>query len=114
MLLPFSACLLRWANAALLILRVGSLDVPEPLLRELPPGIVVQNSVEVPADRANAIGERLGGQIERLTNSVIQVHGVPLKVNVISCADEAGAGAIYRALAKPYPLSVRKGLMVME
>jgi hypothetical protein len=52
MLLAFSACLLRWATAALLILRVGSLDVPEPLLRELPPGIVVQNSVEVPVDRA--------------------------------------------------------------
>ena len=44
----------------------------EPFLRGLPPGLVVERSVEVPASDAQAIGQKLGGKIQRLTNSVVR------------------------------------------
>lgn len=47
----------------------------EPLLRDLPPGLVVKSSVSLTAEQTKAIAARLGGKIERLTNSVLQVHG---------------------------------------
>src|SRR5215467_14007585 len=65
--------------------------VAEALLRELPPSVVVQSSAEVPAAQTKAIGQRLGGQIERLTNSVVRVHGRSIQVNAITAVDEPNA-----------------------
>ena len=50
-------------------------DPAEPLLRELPPGVTVESSVEIPAAQTKAIGQKLGGEIQGLTNSALRVHG---------------------------------------
>lgn len=89
-------------------------DVAEPLLRNLPAGIVVQSSQELSREQTAGIARRLGGKIQRLTNSVIDVQGAPIKVNVIVAADKSSADAIHKSLGKPFPLSLQKDLTLVE
>ena len=50
--------------------------VPDTRLHvDVPPGWKVVQRVEVPADQTAAIGKRLGGRIEKLSNDVYLVHG---------------------------------------
>ncbi len=88
----------------------------ESFLRELPPGLFLKSSMEVPAEQTKAIGKKLGGNLERLTNSVLQVHGQLIQVNVLTAVDEANATAIYRNLSniKSFPFSIQKGNLVVE
>ncbi len=88
----------------------------EPLFRDLPPGVFVQRSNLVPARQAAAIGRKLGGRIERLSNSTLRVHGRTIQVNVISAADAASARAIHASLGKikSFPYCLRKGAMIVE
>ena len=62
------------------------------------------------------MGQKLGGKIERLTNSVLQVHGRPIQVNAITAAKASDARAIQTSLAKvkAYPFCVRKDRVVIE
>jgi len=108
--------LLAFAIALTFALVAQGAEVAEPLLRELPPSVVVQSSAEVPAAQTKAIGQRLGGQIERLTNSVVRVHGRSIQVNAITAVDEPNAKAIQAALAKirPRPFWTRKEQVVIE
>ena len=91
-------------------------DPAEPLLSDLPPGIFVESSAEIPAAQTRAIGQKLGGEIKRLTNSIVRVHGRSIQVNAITAVDESSAKAIHAALAKikSYPFCTRKGLLVIE
>ena len=91
-------------------------DPAESLLRKLPPGVAVESSVEMPAAQTKAIGQKLGGEIQRLTNSVIRIHGRSIQVNAITAFDESNAEAIHAALAKikSYPFCTRKGHVVIE
>jgi len=88
----------------------------EPFLRDLAPGVFLESSTEVPAARAEAIGNKLGGRIRRLTNSALRVHGCDIRVNAITAADEASAAAILGSLRrmKPDPYCFRNGLLVIE
>src|SRR5262245_52863484 len=91
-------------------------DTEEPLLRKLGPGLFLKSSEMAPAPQTKAIGQKLGGEIKRLSNSVVTVHGRAIKVNVITAANEASAKAIEQSLLKikPYPFCLRKDLMVIE
>ena len=91
-------------------------DPHEPLLRDLPPGVFVDRSANVPAAQTKAIGQKLGGSIQRLTNSLIRVHGRAIQVNVIAAEDEANARAVHAGLSKikAYPFCTRKGSLVIE
>jgi hypothetical protein len=91
-------------------------DPAEQLLRDLPPGVAVESSVEIPAAQTKAIGQQLGGEIQQLTNSVIRVHGRSIQVNAIIAADEFNARAVHAALTKikSYPFCLRKGNVVIE
>ena len=91
-------------------------DPAEPLLRELPPGVFVDSSTEVPAAQTKAIGQKLGGNIQRLTNSLVRVHGRPIQVNVIAAVDEGNAKSVHAALLKikSHPYCTRKGPLVIE
>lgn len=88
----------------------------EPLLRKLPAGVAVEQSTAVSAEQAQAIGQKLGGKIERLTNSHLRVHGRPIQVNVIVAADAASATAMHAALLKikPPAFCPRKGRVLVE
>jgi hypothetical protein len=70
----------------------------------------------VPPETTRAIGRKLGGAIERLTNSVVRVYGQAIKLNAITAVDEAGAKAIHASLGKikSYPFCMRKGKVVIE
>lgn len=92
-------------------------DAPaEPLLRELPPAVIVESSVEVPAAQTKAIGQKLGGEIRRLTNSTVRIHGRSLQVNAMTAVDDSNAEVIHAALGKikPDPFCTRKGQVVVE
>jgi hypothetical protein len=93
-----------------------SAEPPEPLLRKLPADLVLESSTEAPPGQRDAIGQNLGGELKRLTNSFIGVNGRRIKVNVFTAVDEASAEAIHAALLKikPYPFCLRKGEVVVE
>jgi hypothetical protein len=80
-----------------------SAEPKESFLRELLPGLALTNSTEIPAEQSRAIGEKLGGKIERLTNSFLQVYGRPIQVNAFTAADEPNAKAIHAAISKMHP-----------
>lgn len=96
--------------------RADGAGVPEPLLRQLGPGIFVESSEEVPLEQARSIGQKLGGELVRLTNSVLRVQGQPLRINVITAGSEEQAEKLERGIlkVKPYPFCVRKGTVVAE
>lgn len=86
------------------------------VLRTLPPGVVLQQQTEVGAEQRAAIGQKLGGQIERLVSQTVAIHGRSLQVNVLDAAAEADARELERSLLKlkPAPFVVRQGTRVVE
>ncbi len=88
----------------------------EPLLKDLPPGLVVDSSTIVPAAQLRAIGQKLGGTIQSLSNSQVRVHGAPIQVNVITAIDEQQAAAIHESLKKikQFPFVVAQQNLVVE
>lgn len=110
--------LLSLAAAALLVSAAAPAfaQPAEPFLRDLPPGISIRRTtVADPAQRA-AIGRNLGGGIERLTNTDLEVQGRAIRVNAITGADDASAEAIAASIAKmkPPPFYLRTSRTVIE
>jgi hypothetical protein len=102
---------------ALAIVSIGRCAEPtESFLRELPFGVFLESSTEHSGGQVQPIAQNLGGEIERITNSMLRVHASPIKVNAITAADESNARAIHAALSKikPYPFCMRKGKVVIE
>lgn len=100
-----------------LVARVGTGAEPaEGFLRDLPAGVYLDSSTEATADQARAIGQKLGGRISRLTNSVVRVQGRRIQVNAITAADDASAAAIHVAILKikPHPFCLRKDRVIIE
>jgi hypothetical protein len=102
-------------GAALVSMSFGN-ESAEPLLRDLPPGILLKSSAAVAPEQAKAIGQKLGGEIERLSNSVLSVHGRTIQVNAITAANDASAQSIEQALLKmkAFPFCLRKDRLVVE
>lgn len=86
----------------------------EPFFEALPPGVFVENSFVVPKAKSTEFSTKLGGEIDRVTNSKVQVHGRTIQVNCITAADEASAKRIHEKIGKPFPFSFRRGLMIIE
>jgi len=88
----------------------------EPFLRQLPAGLFLENSTEVPSEQRKVIAQKLRGDLERLTNCVVRVYGRRVHVNVITAVDDSNAKAIHAALSKikSYPFCTRKGKTVIE
>ncbi len=102
-----------------LILVMGSVTCTlgqDKLFRDLPPGIAVTSAIDAPADQTQAIGQKLGGAIRRLSNNQLVVHGAAIKVNVITAKDGSAADAIEKSLAamKSQPFLWRDGNRVVE
>lgn len=72
----------------------------ETLFRDLPPGVVLESSTEALPAQAQALGQKLGGKIERVAYSILRVHGRAIKVNTLTAVDEASARAVYEAIAQ--------------
>jgi hypothetical protein len=95
---PISAAL---AMSWVLLAAGGCLraDVRDPF-RDLPPGWRVKSSSVVPKEQAAQIGEKLGGKIAEVRQTVLRVEGKTLQVNIVGCPTTRDAWAIYRALLK--------------
>lgn len=93
-----------------------SAEPAEPLLGDVPAGLVVESSAEATPAQTKAVGQKLGGQVERITNSKLRVGDRFIQVNVITAVDDANAAALFAALArtKPFPFCLRKGRSVVE
>lgn len=100
----------------LAVQRSADAHVDESFLRDLPPGIFMQSSTQASVQQLQTIGARLGAKIERISNSVVTVHGRQIQVNSITAVDEAGAKAIFDTLSKtkPYPFCLRNERRVIE
>jgi hypothetical protein len=68
------------------------------LYTTLPPGWKVTQNVVLPPDQAAAISRRLGGEITRVSNTVLDVQGVRLQVNVITCPTAAAATKVQASI----------------
>jgi len=88
----------------------------EDILQNLPVGVYLQKRTEVGADQRKAFGQKLGGAIEDMNNSVLQVQGRPIQANVITAASAADAEAIWNSLLKikGAAFCVRKDRVVVE
>ncbi len=110
-------CLLASVFAMAGILMSYSASAADSLLRNLPPGVFLDSTTVVPPAQTKAIGQKLGGELERLENSMIRVHGRPIQVNTITATDESSAKAIHAAIAKSksHPaFCIRRGRVVVE
>jgi hypothetical protein len=100
----------------LLALMLVSATMAEEILQNLPAGVYLQKRREASVDQRKAIGQKLGGAIEDMNNSVLQVQGRPIQVNVITAASAADAEAIWKAVfkIKGAAFCVRKDCLVVE
>lgn len=91
-------------------------EVAEPLLSDLPAGVILVSCVEATPETTAAIASRLGSPIRRLTNSVIRIHGRPLQVNVLTAPDEESGRELERVFLRlrPAPFCRRRGASVIE
>lgn len=111
-----SVAIVLAAAVAFFVSGIQGTQPAEPFLGRLPPGLFLKDSTVVSAERTRTIGKRLDGDIERLTNSHLQVHGRPIQVNAITAVDESNAKAIQTSLSKikSFPFCLRKGRIVIE
>lgn len=92
-------------------------DRPAAMFADLPDGWRVEQSFDVPTDKREAIGRKLGGQIVRLNNVVLSVGDRQLRVNTIEAASEPDAKQIEQALLaihKDPRMVKRNGKRVIE
>lgn len=70
----------------------------------------------VPAEQVGEVERRLEGKIKALRNTVYDVNGKQVQVNVVVPADAQEADKIFRILAnkKPAWAYVRKGAVIYE
>lgn len=88
----------------------------EPLLAKTAPGVFVDRTIWVPNENLAPLSSKLGGQIARLTNSFLRIHGRAIQVNVIGAQDEKNAIAIEKSLEKikRKPFVQRQNNLVIE
>ena len=86
----------------------------EPFFEALPPGVFVENSFVAPKAKTTEFSTKLGGEIDRVTNSRVKVQGRTIQLNCITALDEASAERIHQKIGKPFPFSFRRGLMIIE
>ncbi len=79
---------------------LGEVDRSSDTATDVPPGWKVVQRVEVPADQTAAIGKRLGGRIEKLSNDIYLAHGVEIQVNVMRCPMAEDAEKIHASVLK--------------
>jgi len=64
----------------------------------LPPGWAVAESFVVPDDQRAQIEENLGGQINRVSNTMFDVRGRQVQVNLLDCPTEADATTVRESI----------------
>ncbi|WP_158265332.1 transglutaminase-like domain-containing protein [Blastopirellula marina] len=100
----------------LLAAGVVAAEPDESLFRDLPPGVFLIDNTIISDSQSDKISQKLGGNIVRLNNARLTVHGRSIQINIIT-ADTAGSSE--RILAtlqrnKLPPFCFRTGKTVIE
>ncbi len=72
----------------------------EAFYRKLPKDWTVTKSIVLEGNDTKSIGRRLGGCIDRLTNTFLSVDGRTLQINCIHCPTDQDVASIYAALTR--------------
>ncbi len=98
-LIPVFATLALWAGARG---ESGERTTPGPGFpaKKLPVGWSVEKRLAIPSAQRAAIGGKLGGKIDELTNTVLGYRGRRVQVNVIRCGTAKDAGQVHRSIMK--------------
>ncbi|MEM8667106.1 MAG: transglutaminase-like domain-containing protein [Planctomycetota bacterium] len=93
-----------------------SAEPTESFLKSLPAGVFLQSSALVAEAQTETIAQRLGAEIDRLTNSKLRVQGRAIQVNAITARTETDAKHIHTVIGrnKPDPFCFRRGKLVIE
>jgi len=74
----------------------------EEIFNNLPEGWQVVSSFSATEEQKQAISQKLGAKITKLTNTIISTEGKNLQVNVIYCSTTADAEKIYENILKEH------------
>src|SRR3989304_4694216 len=77
----------------------------EQMFENLPEGWKVENSLLSSNEQTAAFSNKIGGEISKLTNTILSFKGQQLQVNVLYCPSGAQAEKIHRAV-----LQARNGI----
>lgn len=74
----------------------------EQMFKNLPEGWKVEKSLAVSKEQTADIGQKLGGKISRLTNTILSFKGQQLQVNVLQCSTNEQTENIYKAVLQAH------------
>ena len=89
---------------------------PAPPAPAMPAGWTVTSDFDVPADQTRSIARKLGVELTSLRNTVYDVEGNRVQLNVLIVPDAANADAAMNSLRsiKSEIALLRKGLVIYE
>ena len=93
-----------------------SQDVPD-IFKKMPKGWKLVQSIDVPGRQLNTIGQKLGGKMKSLANTVVSYNDRKIKINTLIAASEKDADQIEKKIRsfKSSPKMVhRDGLTIYE
>ncbi len=73
-------------------------SVAQKLIKKIPAGWRIENSFIISREETIAIGRKLGGRINNLSNTIFSVEGQRFQVNVVECATQRASEAIYSSI----------------
>ncbi len=74
----------------------------EQMFKNLPDGWKVEKSFVVSKEQTGIISRRLGGEISKLTNTILSFKGQRLQVNVIQCPTDEQTEEVYKAILQAH------------
>ncbi|MCA8960291.1 MAG: transglutaminase domain-containing protein [Planctomycetes bacterium] len=77
-----------------------SRPIPERFLSALPTDWGKAATIEVPEGQLAGIGQKLGGELTRVTNTTIQANGTAFKLNTVHCKTAQDADRVEAALRR--------------
>ena len=110
----------RWLTAVVVMLAgcAGHPDatVDAPPAPDMPPGWEVVSDMSFPADEIARVGRNLGGELASLRNTVYEVNGKRVQLNMIEAATPAAGDRIMLRLRdmKHDEFLLRRGTIIYE
>lgn len=92
-------------------------EVADKCFEQLPAGCFVIKSIVIPQEQTEAIGNKLGVSLEKLSNTYLKIQGKPIQVNILEAKSKADAEKLHETLlaTKENPaFCLISGLKVIE